>query len=154
MAKKFIFRPEVILKLREQREDLTLRKLAVAQGRVSEMQESIRRIRQQMSEQDAMVRSGMLTGSVDVQYMSLYRRHVMALHRMMIQNVQELQVAAGELHKVQAEVLQAVKERKVMSRLKEKLHERYQAGIERLERREMDDMTTMRFGYQRQGGQE
>lgn len=154
MAKKFIFRPEVILKLREQREELTLRKLAVAQGRVSEMQESIRRIRQQMSEQDAMVRDGMLTGSVDVQYMSLYRRHVMALHRMMIQNVQELQVAAGELHKVQAEVLQAVKERKVMSRLKEKLHERYQTGLERLERREMDDMTTMRFGYQRQGVQE
>lgn len=149
MAKKFKFRPEAVLRLREQREQLALRRLAEAQARVTEIQQSMHRVRRQMDEQDALVRDGVLTGTVDVQYISLYRRHVMALHRTMIQHAQDLQLAAGQLQQVRGEVLQTVKERKVMSRLKEKLRLRHLSEVERGEARELDDMTAMRFGHLR-----
>jgi flagellar export protein FliJ len=146
MAKKFQFRPEVILKLREQREQLARRKLADAQGAVIEMERKIRDLRGQMDQQNTLVRAGVLLGKVDVQFMSHYRRHSMSLHRLMIQHAQSLQQASAQLQQVRNEALVAIKERKVMTKLKENLLAKHQAGLEYEERRELDEMTTMRFG--------
>ena len=147
MAKKFQFRPEVILKLREQREQLARRKLADAQGAVVEIERKIRDLRSQLDQQDTVVRAGVLLGKVDVQFMSHYRRHAMSLHRLMIEHAYSLQQASAELQRVRNEALVAIKERKVMTKLKENLLAKHHAGLEYEERRELDEMTTMRFGH-------
>jgi flagellar export protein FliJ len=147
MAKKFKFRPEVILKLREQREQMARRNLAQAQSAVTEIQQRMQGLRGQLDDQTAMVRQGVLTGTVDVQYMSLYRRHMMALHRELIHQAQTLQQAAGQLQQARTEVVDASTQRKVMSKLKENLFDRYKAELERQERVELDEMTATRYGH-------
>jgi flagellar FliJ protein len=148
MAKKFKFRPEVLLKLRQQRELLAKRRVAEIQQRVGQIQEAMTRLRNQLSEQDAMVRQGVLVGAVDVGYMSLYRRHVMTLHKAIIAQAQQLREVAGELQLRRAELTEALKQRKVLSKLKDKQQHKHRLVIEKDEARQIDEMSSARFGHQ------
>lgn len=149
MAKAFKFRVEPVLKLRWQTERLALQKLADAQRRVGEVEAAIARLREELRDQDRRVREGVLTGSVDVEYMSLYRRHVMALHRRMIEQAHRLHEATTLLDERRREAAGAMKQRKILQTLKDKLKARYLDDIERAEGREQDDLTLMRVGHRR-----
>lgn len=151
MAKPFKFRAEAVLKLREQREQLARRMLAEAQLRVQKIQGVIVDIRQQLRQQDDLVRQGILTGRVDVQYMSHYRRHVMALHRQIIDQAGQLQAAAGELQQVRGELLDAVRQRKTMSTLKDNLARRHRRQLQRVEDRQTDELSSTRFAHRQAG---
>jgi len=153
VAKRFKFRAETILQLRQQREHLRLRKLAEAQRRVSATQETLRRLRAEMDAQDAQVRDGVLTGAVDVQYMGLYRRYVMLLHARMIEDVRQLRTEAAQLQRCRADVIEAVKQRKVLAKLKEKLLARHRKEAERDQRKELDEIASVRFVRQSAGGE-
>lgn len=147
MAKAFRFRAQTVLRLREQREQAAQRRFAEIQARVSQAQDGIRRTREEIAQQDAAARDGVLTGTVDVQYISLYRRHTMVLHRSLLQQAQQLQQVAGELAQARVELIEAARQRKVMSRLKEKQREQYDDQLERLERLEADEMAAVRFAF-------
>ncbi len=153
MAKRFKFRAEAVLQLRKQREQLQLRKLSEAQRRVAAIQETLRRLRAEMDRQDAQVRDGVLTGAVDVQYMSLYRRYVMSLHGRMIEDVRQLGAAAAELQRCRGDAIVAVKDRKALDKLKEKLFAKYRKGVERDERRELDEIASVRFALPNANGE-
>ena len=152
MAKKFKFRVESVLKMREQAEQRALRAMADASGKVAEIENRIRDMRARVADQNRLVREGVLTGSVNVQYMSLYRRHVMALNRRMIELGRDLHEAAVELANRRAEALEAVKQRKVLTKLKDRQLAKYMKELERDELRQTDDMTLMRIGHQRTDG--
>ncbi|NLF30930.1 MAG: flagellar export protein FliJ [Planctomycetes bacterium] len=149
MAKAFTFRVEPVLKVRQQTERLALQRLADAQRQVSEVEDAIAGLRGQLADQDRLVRQGVLTGSVDVNYMSLYRRHVMALHRRMIEQAHRLHEATVRLAARREEAAAAMKQRKVLQTLKDKLKARYLDDLERTEARTQDDLTLMRVGHQR-----
>jgi flagellar export protein FliJ len=153
MAKKFKFRMETVLKLRQQREQMARRKLMEARAAVTTVEDQMRRVRGQMAEQDDLVRQGVLTGTVDVPYMSLYRRHMMSLHRRMMDHAVRLRELAGHLQQARSEVLEAVKRRKVLSTLKDKLSERHLSRLDKLEQREMDDITGTRHLYLQLAGE-
>ncbi len=152
MAKKFKFRVESILKMREHTEQRALRTMADASGKVAEIENRIRDMRARVADQNRLVREGVLTGSVNVQYMSLYRRHVMALNRRMIELGRDLHEAAVELANRRAEAVEAVKQRKVLTKLKDRQHAKYMKALQRDELRQTDDMTLMRIGHQRTDG--
>ena len=124
-----------------------MRRLAEARGRVHGIEDEIRRLRDQLSQQDRLVRQGMLTGSIDVQYMSLYRRHVMALHRRIVDQAALLRVATLEFQQARGAALEARKRRRVLSTLKDKQHTRYRIELNRLEQRQMDEIGSI--GYSR-----
>ncbi|MFW6154687.1 MAG: flagellar export protein FliJ [Planctomycetota bacterium] len=149
MAKAFKFRVEPVLKLRQEKERLALKELADARRRVAEVEDAIAHLRDELREQDRQVREGVLTGSVDVEYMSLYRRHVMALHRRMIDQARRLQEATVYLDERRAEAVGAIEQRKVLQTLKDKRKARYLHELERAEGREQDDLTLMRVGHRR-----
>ncbi len=149
MAKKFKFRVEPVLKLREQTERMALRELAHARQHATAIEQRIRGIRDELNAQDALVREGVLTGTVDVQYMSLYRRHVMTLHRRIIEQVTELRQAATAAQRCRVKVVDAVKQRKILSALKDKLQLRHRKEAERQEQNDMDELTSMQSGHRR-----
>ncbi len=131
-----------MLKLRERAEQEALRRLAQARSLVITIEEQIGHLRGQLTQQDRLVREGMLIGSVDVQYMSLYRRHVMGLHRRIIEQSQKLKPAMLEFQQAKAKALEARKQRRVLSTLKDKLHARYKAEMNRLDQRQMDEISS------------
>jgi len=149
MAKRFQFRVEAVLKMRRQAERLAMRKMADAQRKVADIENSVRDLQRRLAEQDELVRRGVLTGTVDVTYMSLYRRHVMALHRRIIGLGHELREAMLDLARQRAKATEAIKQRKVLSTLKDKMRTRYLEGLQRAEQHETDDMNLMRIGHTR-----
>ena len=153
MAKRFTFRIEPVLKLRRQRERMALRKLAEARGHMAEIEGRIRALQVQMRRQNDLVRQGVLTGTVDVEYMSRYRLHVMALHRALIEQAHGLKAAAVHMQEVRTEVMAAVKDRKVLSRLKEKLQDRHRRRQDHLESLQADERSTSRHNHLRLAGQ-
>ncbi len=138
--------------MREHTEQRALRTMADASGKVAEIENRIRDMRARVADQNRLVREGVLTGAVNVQYMSLYRRHMMALNRRMIELGRDLHAAAVELANRRAEALEAVKQRKVLTKLKDRQHAKYMKELERDELRQTDDMTLMRIGHQRTDG--
>jgi flagellar protein FliJ len=147
MAKIFKFRAEPVLKLRQQAEQAALRRLAEARSRVTGIEDQIRALRGQLAEQDRLVRQGMLTGTIDIQYMSLYRRHVMALHRRIVDHAATLRTAMLEFQQARGSALEARKRRRVLDKLKDKFYARYRAEQNRVEQREMDEVGSI--GYAR-----
>jgi flagellar export protein FliJ len=147
MAKAFKFRAQPVLRLRQQAEQATMRRLAQARSRVNAIDEEIRRLRGLLSQQDQLVRTGMLTGAVDIQYLSLYRRHVMALHRRVIDQANLFRTATLEFQQARGAALEARKRRRVLTTLKDKQFARYRAHLARLEQRQMDEVGSI--GYSR-----
>ena len=154
MAKRFKFRPEPVLRLRQQAEQAALRRLAEARSRVTGIEQRIGHLRGQLTEQDRLVRQGVLTGTVDVQYMSLYRRHVMALHRRLVDQAVQLRQASVELQQARGQAMEARKRRRVLSTLKDKLLTRHRAERARAAQREMDEVATIRHVHAMAGTEE
>jgi len=151
MATGFKFRAEPILKLRQQREREALGKLAAAHAQVGAIQGRMAELGQRIGRQDALVRQGVLTGTVDVPYMSLYRRHVMALHKALIEQTNLLREAAGEVARVRSEVREAMTHRKVLSTLKDKLKARFDGDARRREQIETDEVGAAVYAGRRRG---
>lgn len=149
MAKKFRFRADAVLRQREHVEKQALQRLSEAQARVSEIENRIRQLHADLKHQDELVRDGVLTGQVDVHYMGLYRRHVMALHRQVMEQAELLRSAATELHEARVGAAEAIKHRKALSILKDKLKRRHIEGIEHAEQLASDEMNTLRFNHGR-----
>ncbi len=148
MAKKFRFRAEAVLRLREQREQAAQRKLAEAQGQVGRIESAIADLRADLARQDQLVREGVLTGRVDVQYMSLYRRHAMTLHRALIGQAGLLREATAALRVARAELVSAARERKVLQTLRDRQHAEHLTALRHAEQFASDDMTTTRYARQ------
>jgi flagellar export protein FliJ len=140
MAKAFKFRAEPVLKIRQRAEQAAMRRLAEARSRVTGIEQELTRLRGLLAQQDQLVRQEMLTRRVDVQYISLYRRHVMALHRRIVEQDGKLRAAALEFQQARGAALQARRHRRVLGTLKDKLYARYRAEADRLERRQMDEV--------------
>jgi len=151
MAGGFKFRAEPVLKLRRHREREALGRLAAAQAKVAAIQQRIVELGERINRQDGMVRQGVLTGSVDVPYMSLYRRHVMTLHKGLIEQTNKLREAAIEVARVRSEVREAMTGRKVLATLKDKLKERFDVQASRREQAEIDELGAMACAGRRAG---
>ena len=149
MAKRFNFRAEPVLKLRRQREREAMRRLAAARALAGEIQGRIAELSQRIARQDALVRRGVLTGTVDVPYMSLYRRHVMALHKGVIEQTNLLRAAVIEVARAGGEVREAMQQRKILSTLKDKLKARFDRDERRREQRETDEVGALAYAGRR-----
>jgi len=147
VAKRFVFRYETLLKIRRQREDHhkrivaeRVRQIVAARGRLASLHHQI------ADEQDA-IRTGQLPGRVDIQQIVRHRHWLGHLHRNVLDTEGSIRVLEGRLAQERAALAEAVKQRKILDKLRERRLERHMLDEQRQETNAADDLTTVRYVY-------
>ena len=147
MERRFTFRFGPLLRLRQQREDEQKRIVASRLGEIRRLEERQRTLLGRISQQTDLTRDALRGKEVDLDHLKLSRHWIIRLRRGVLETEAEIATHKALLAQERLKLLEAAKETKVLSRLKERRWERFLAEQERRERVELDEMNVLRFAH-------
>ena len=149
MAKRFTFRFDTMLKIRQQREDEKKRIVAARLREIGRVQDRIRSIETQTEQERQVTRTAQASGRIDLQQ-AMRRRHWLGhLHKLQLETEAHRRVLKAKLAQERATLAEAAKERRILGKLKERQWERYRSEQERAEVKAADEMATIRYVFER-----
>ncbi|MCG3180670.1 MAG: hypothetical protein BIFFINMI_03033 [Phycisphaerae bacterium] len=140
MASKFKFRLDPLLRIRQHEEDQRKAALGRVVGRLNEQTARAVRYNDMIRDEHGALRGGGLVGSLDVRRLAHHRSYVNSVMRAMVQTLCERATTQQEARKAQAELVEAVKRRKVLDKLRDRRRSQWLAEVGRTERRDLDEM--------------
>jgi flagellar FliJ protein len=149
MAKRFVFRLETLLKLRRQREDRQKRVVAERLRQIARVRNEIGLLERQIAEQVGAMRIDAGRPSLDVQSLARGRHWLSHLQRGRLDADGHLRLLETRLAQERAVLAHAAKEKKVLEKLKERQRLRYATELGRREQAEGDELSTVRFVFNR-----
>lgn len=149
MAKRFVFRYETWLKIRRQREDHHKRIVAERVRQIVAARERLASLNRQIADEQAAIRIGQAPGTVDIQQLAQHRHWLGYLHRNVLDTEGAIRVLEGRLTQERAVLAGAVKQRKILDKLKERRLERHRLDEQRRDIMAADDLTTVRYVHGR-----
>ncbi|MGM0673890.1 MAG: flagellar export protein FliJ [Spirochaetota bacterium] len=135
--RRFQFRLERVLSLREHVEEQAEQKLAEVSGRYSQIEGELGRLSQ---EREATFRAGDSASRVDISYRMAQSAYIRYLDQRWGELEAQRAEQAKELEKVQKEYREALKQRKVLDNLRSRRSSEYYREQRRAEGRELDDI--------------
>ena len=147
MAKRFAFRFDTMLKIRRQREDQHKRVVAERIRQIAQVNERIAAIDRQIHDEIAAIRSGQESGTIDIQQVMRHRHWLGHLHRGGLEMAGRLRFLEARLAQERAVLAEAVKQRRILDKLKERQWNRHRIEEDRRETRESDDLATVRYVF-------
>jgi flagellar FliJ protein len=135
--RRFNFRLERILSLRQHSEDQAEQKLARVSGEYAQLEGELGRLSQ---EREATFRLGDPASRADINYRIAQSAYISYLETRSVEVESQRAAKAEELDEAQAEYREALKQRKVLDNLKSRRSEEYYKEQRRAEGRELDDI--------------
>lgn len=142
--KKFSFRLERLLKLKERLEDQKKQALALARSRIENQREELRALNLERERQREEERSS-LSGSVNVSLLRSYSRHFHKLKADEFAGLQMAGVLSKEEEAKRKELVSASQEKRALEDYKEKMKLRHDEEAEKRERIEEDELSAQRY---------
>ncbi len=147
-AKKFKFRLEPLLKIREHREKERQKEHAAAATKVHEQKSSVATIdSQRIGTMD--YRREKLVGRLSIAEALVYSRYLMRLKRERIAGVELLHGLEREAEKKRQKLVAAARDRKIFDLLKEKQQRRHREEAEKVDQKELDEVAVGAFRRQK-----
>lgn len=147
MARRFNFRYETLLKIRRQREDQHKRLVGERLRQITESRHRLQSLHGQIQDEEDAIRSGQGTGTIDLQQVIRHRHWLGHLHKSVLDTEASIRTLEARLAQERAALAEAMKQRKILEKLKERRLERHMQEQDREESRAADDLTTVRFVY-------
>ena len=151
MAKRFRFRFETMLKIRQQREDQHKRIVAERLAQIGLVQQDLARLEELTSQGLHSIRTVQQAGRIDVQQTMAQRAWITHLHKSALDAEARLRGLEARLAQERAALAEAAKQRRILEKLKERQTERHRMEEQRAETSAADDLTTTRYVF---GGME
>lgn len=142
--KKFSFRLERLLKLKRQIEDQKRQLLATSQARVQLQEDKLRFILSERAKQHEAERT-VLHGSVDVNLLRSFSRYFHKLKGDERTGERMKDVFESDVVKKSEELVGASQEKRALEDYREKLKNRHDTQMEKLEQAELDDLALKRY---------
>lgn len=138
MARKFRFRLQSLLRLREQAQQFRERRVADTLRQKESVEGELRRIAEQ---ENAAVRDlhDAKTGALDMARLRWLNRFVGGLHLARRQHEMDARALEGELARRRAELVKATQEKKVVEKLKERRQDEHKHTLAREEQAALDE---------------
>ncbi len=149
MAKRFVFRYDTLLKIRQQREDQHKRVVAERVRQIMAARDRLNSLGRQIAQEESAIRDGQGPGVLDLQQIVRHRHWLGYLHRCVLETEGSIRVLEGRLAQERAALAEAVKQRKILDKLKERRLVRHLQEEQRREINVADDLTTVRYVYDR-----
>ncbi len=148
MAKRFQFRFETILKLRRQREDEHKRIVADRLRQIAQVQDQLASLERQIEQETQAIRRSTSGGTIDLQQTVRHRHWLGHLHKSSLEAQARLRFLEARLAQERTQLAEAVKQRRVIEKLKERQSSAHIKAQERRETLELDELGTVRFAYE------
>jgi flagellar protein FliJ len=147
MAKRYAFRPETLLRLRQQREDQQKRVVASRLRKIRSIEQQKQVLEIRIAEQVDTMRNLLTADQMDVDQMKAGRHWMVCLRRGMLEADGAITANRTILAQERVELANARKNSKILEHLKERQREAFFAEIERQDQAESDDMNVTRFAH-------
>lgn len=139
---RFVFKLEAVLRQRRSVEDQRRGEFAAAQREVVRLEAELRALNDSASSVADDLRANRLTGRLDLNFLTAHRRYAQAMQRKGMELVQQIALRRRDAEKAQAALAEAMKQRKVVEKLKERQRERWLADENRREAAQTDEVGT------------
>ncbi len=149
MARKDVFRFETLLKLRRQKEDEAQRTVAARMGHIRELEKRQEALNSRIEGQASSSRMVLSEKTLNLDEIRLSRHWMIRLRQGLLQAEAEMRTQRAILASERTRLSDATKNRKVLSRLKERRLDQYFAEQDRRDQAELDEMNVLRFAYAR-----
>lgn len=149
MASKDVFRFETLLKLRRQKEDEAQRTVAARMGHIRELEKRQEALNSRIEGQASSSRMVLSEKTLNLDEVRLSRHWMIRLRQGLLQAEAEMRTQRAILASERTRLSDATKNRKVLSRLKERRLDQYFAEQDRRDQAELDEMNVLRFAYAR-----
>lgn len=149
--KKFKFKLENILKLKQKKEDEEKEKLAQLFRKLEEEEEKLRKLQKEKADAVAYIKKKKSLGSLDIDELKMYQLHLEALEEKIENQKFYVEQAKKEVEKQRQVLIEATQERKTYDKLKEKQKTEFDKAAELEERKFIDEIATMRHARKDRG---
>ncbi len=145
----FKYKLEPVLSLKEKIEDNKKRELAIVNGRYQSLQQQKKDLIQnkELAIEQAKKQSDK---RVNIQMLKQLTHYTAYMDRAIEEKSKEVVVAAAQVEEKRNELIEAVKQRKILDKLKEIQFEVYKDEEKQEENRIMDEIVTYRFGTKKE----
>lgn len=139
---KFVFQLQGVLRFRENIERQRQRDLGLALGERVMVEDQIRRLDEKAKAAMADLRANHLVGKIDLPFLQSHRRFMMAVQRQGTALLEQLRIRQKSVDIAQAALAEAMKEKKLLTKLRERQQGRWLEAINRKEIADLDDVAT------------
>jgi len=139
---KFVFQLQGVLRFRENIERQRQRDLGIALGERVMVEDQIRRLDEKAKSAMADLRANHLIGKIDLTFLAAHRRFMMAVQRQGTMLLEQLRARQKSVDAAQAALAEAMKQKKILSKLRERQQGRWRDAINRKEIADLDDVAT------------
>jgi flagellar protein FliJ len=147
MAKRYAFRLETLLRLRQQREDEQKRVVASRLRKIRSIEQQKQVLEVRIAEQVDAMRNLLTADRADVDELKAGRHWMVRLRCGVLEAGNAIATNRAILAQERANLANARKDTKILERLKERQREAFLAEIERQDRAESDDLNVTRFAH-------
>ena len=147
MAKRYTFRLEPLLRLRQQREDGRKRVVASRLREIATLRRRQELFEVQIERQTESMRGSLTAESTNVDALRMCRHWLVGLRRGVLEAAAQISAQRAILAQERAALAEARKETKILDRLKARQREAYMVKLARAEQAELDDMNVTRFAH-------
>ncbi len=139
--KKFKFRLETLLKIRQFEEDHKKRHVGSLVTEINRQQREALKLGRSLQEEGQILKEQYLTGDLDLQRISHYRSFVTAVHQAIGKRVDAVTQIQGQLSQARTELRNARKETKTLEMLKDRQLERYNRDLQKRQAGQQDEVS-------------
>ena len=139
---KFVFQLQGVLRFRENIERQRQRDLGIALGERVMVEDQIRRLDEKAKSAMVDLRANHLIGKIDLTFLAAHRRFMMAVQRQGTVLLEQLRARQKSVDVAQAALVEAMKEKKMLAKLRERQQGRWLDAINRKEVADLDDVAT------------
>jgi flagellar FliJ protein len=150
MAKQFKFRFATMLKIRQQREDEHKRVVAERLRQIARTRDHRHALQQQIQDEVGAIRDSQANGSIDIQQVMRHRHWLGHLHKGVLEADARLRFLEARLAQERTVLAEAVKQRKILEKLKEHQWQRHLKEEDVREMKEGDELATVRYVFDRE----
>ncbi len=139
---KFVFQLQGVLRHRESIEQQRQRELALALAERAMVEEQIHRLDEKAKAAMTDLRANHLVGTINLAFLASHRRFMMAVQRQGMALVEQLRARQKLVDIAQAALAEAMKQKKLLTKLRERQQDRWSAAINRKEIADLDEVAT------------
>jgi flagellar FliJ protein len=141
MAKRFRFRLQALLRLREQTERQRQRELAELLRAIRELEDQVRRLDEQIRAEDAFLRDVIHPGqALDLRLVGIHRRYVMAAQRRIFGILSQLAGVRKRAEAARQRLVEATQAKRALEIVRDKQKAAYMAALSKAEDRMLDEV--------------
>lgn len=145
MAKKYTFRFETLLRLRQQREDEQKRIVSHRLNDIRRLQQRQDTLLQRINDQSDLTRDALRDRQIDVDLLKFGRHWLIRLRRGVLETEAQIAAQKAILAQERSTLREALKHRRILSGLKDRRYMRFTAAETRREQAELDENSVIRF---------